>query len=314
MEEMCLDQVHHLTDNPDASVQKLVFSWNDPSALPMLRRETILRQKLQGCFYINPVFEVHCPVLTPEFLAKARKCQAAWFRLLDRQFPGGGWRKKMEITRDIRQRQAEFTGILIIHALEADPQDWIKIETILGIRPEIIRRPEAFRLLENRDWDALKQISRAELAQHLARGPGHCAFVTPGISVLSAAPSPAFFSEADTREAKWHGALYKLFGNRAKHDLMSQADWPTRMLVFNGTLAVGDALYLPGRWPHRPLDEKRLRTSPFGTRTVPPEYLGLTTRAAPAKEPSLSSDISNKSTLSTIQPRPQIIRCLGEGD
>jgi len=137
---LCLDQVESPTSNPDVSVQRLVFNWSDPSELPTLRRQTILRQSLQGCFYLNPVFEVYCPSLTPEFLQKAHKCQAAWFRLLDRQFPDGGWRKKMQITRNPRDRQSEFTGILIINGLEADPQDWIKIDTILGIRPEVIRR------------------------------------------------------------------------------------------------------------------------------------------------------------------------------
>jgi len=285
-----LDQVEFPTSNLDVSVQPLVVSWNDPSELPALRRETIVRQRLQGCFYLNPIFEVYAPSLTPEFLQKARKCQAAWFRLLDRQFPGGAWRNKMEVTRDKRQRQAEFTGILIVNGLEADPQDWIKIDTILGIRPEVIRRPEAFLLLKSQDWDALKQISQAELTQHLAKAPARSLFVTPGISVLSPSPSPAFFAEAEKRSGEWHGCLYRLLGNRGKRDLAGQADWPTRMLVFNGTLAVGNRLYLPGRWPNRPVTVKRLGTSPFGTPTVPPEYLGLKKQNLTHKE---TCDITN---------------------
>jgi len=143
------------------------------------------------------------------------------------------------------------------------------------------RRPEAFLYLKERNWDGLRRISQAHLTEHLAKGPANCLFVAPGISVVSPNPSPAFFAEAEKRCSEWHACQFRVFGNRAKHDLASQADWATRMLVFNGTLAVGGDLYLPGRWPNRVVSVAWRRSPPFfATRTVPPEYLGLTGRTS----------------------------------
>lgn len=272
---MCLDQVDFPTSNLDVSVRQLVFDWNDPSLVPTCTRKRVLCEAWTGCWFLNPVFEVHCRFPTPEFLAKARACQAAWFRILDRQFPDGGWRKKMEITRNPIDRRAEFTGFLIVNGLEADPQDWIEIERILGIRPRVTRRPPAFALAKQRAWDALRQISQAELTAHLDAHPEACIFVTPGISVFNLTASSAFYGEAEKRSEEWHRFLRHELGNGGKDALAGGADWPTRMLIFNGTLAIGTELYVPGRWPIHRVTNCKLRRGPNGARTVPPQYLGL---------------------------------------
>jgi len=181
----------------------------------------------------------------------------------------------MEVTRHSIERQGIFTGYLLINGQEADPQDWVKIEALLGIRPTVTRRSHAFALAKQRAWDALRQISQAELTAYLVDHPEACIFVTPGISVFNVTPSSAFYAEAEKRSEEWHRFLRCDLGNRGKATLARESDWSTRMLIINGTLAIESRFFVPGRWPIQHVTLPKLRNSPFRTRTVPPEYLGL---------------------------------------
>ena len=102
----------------------------------------------------------------------------------------------MQITRDKVGRQTEFTGVLIIDGLEVDPQDWNEIEKILGIRPRVVRRKQAFTALKRRDWQSLIEATRSNLEHHLAESWDAPVFVTPGITVAGSYPNPAFYAEA----------------------------------------------------------------------------------------------------------------------
>ena len=272
---VCMDRFEFPTKPPDVTVRPLVFDWNDPSLLPARERRMILDQGLSGCWYVNPLFKIFCPMPTPEFLRKARDCQAAWFRQLDRQFPDRGWRNLMQVKRHPVDQQTGFTGVLIINGTECDPQDWAEIEKLLGTRPKVQERKEAFQALKQRDWEALRQFSLSELQARLAESPGPSLYVNPGITVTMGFPLPAFYAEADRRSCQWHGTLCRELTSQGKKELAVAADWPTRMLVFHGTLVVDGEIYVPGRWPTHQVKASKLRKGPFGARTVPPEYLGL---------------------------------------
>jgi hypothetical protein len=240
---MSMDQVEVPTREPDVTVKPLVFDWNDPSEVPAQERNRILNQHLRGCWYVNPLFKVHCRLPTPEFLLRSRKCQRAWFRQLDRQFPDHGWRNKLGVTRDQVDRHTEFTGVLIIDGIEVDPENWNEIERILGSRPRTVRRQGAFSCLKRRDWEALRGFSRSELENYLVKRlgdhPGVAIFVTPGITVTGEFPIPAFYAEAEKRSREWHGFFTRELGNRTRIDLARQADWPMRRPRFFGRHCLG---------------------------------------------------------------------------
>jgi hypothetical protein len=275
---MSMDQVEVPIREPDVTVRRLGFDFNDLSEVPTKERKRILNQHLLGCWYVNPLFKVHCRLPTPEFLRRARKCQRAWFRQLQRQYRNG-WRNKRNVPDNCLEPETDFIGVLIINGIEVLPQTWTECEEILGFRPRTDRRQGAFLSLKDQDWEALQQFSRSELEDHLvnrlAEHPDIAIFVTPGITVTGKLPNPAFYVEAEKRSREWHGFCTRELGNRTRINLARQTDWPTRMLVFNGTLVVDGEIYLPGRWPIHRLTRAKLDNSPFGVPTVLPTYLGI---------------------------------------
>jgi hypothetical protein len=274
-----MDQVEFQTEPKDVTVQRMVFDWNDPSNIVQKEMMNLDEKLFQGCWYLNPMFKVHSPGSICEFLKQVRRCQRNWFRKLNRQFGSANWRRLMRTITEVTERHMTFSGILFINGKEIDPWSQYRLEAELGLHPEsdfvVSRRNEANDYLEKQDWNALKEMSRSVLDQQLSANPADPIYVTPGISVMGFLAIPSFYAEVEKRSNEWHRLLTNVLGNRGKADLARQADWITRMLVFNGTLVVDGVIYLPGCWPNHRLSEVKIKNSPFGRPTVPPEYLGL---------------------------------------
>ena len=268
-----MDVVQPKPGEKGVTIRRLVWDWGDTSRLPLVERQRILGHRLPGCWFLNPQYEVHGRFVAPGFFLSARKCQADWFRILDRQFPDGGWRNVMSTTTDL-ERQGAFTGILIVNGRECDAHDWNTIEELGGLRPRVQRRPAAFQMVRQQDWPRLIQMSRSHLEGEIAADPEMALFVTPGITVAGL-PLRPFYREVHKRSSEWHGFVTRVLGSQRRAKFTRNADWATRMLTVSGTLVIDGMIYVPGLWPGQSLTKRKMAASPFGTTTVPPEYLGL---------------------------------------
>lgn len=273
-----LDQVESFPRSQGVTVRRLIWDWNDPSEVVGLELLRIGSDLHRGCWFLNPMFKVHSPESTRAFLQEVRRRQSEWFRVLTRQFGSANWRRMMLATKDLYQRRLGFAGILMVQGREIHPHSQYRLEAQLGLRPEsdfvVSRRPHAYRCFKEQDWESLKEISRSDLEQQLRANPKDPVYVCPIVTVMGLRADPAFYEEVEKRCGEWHGHLNRLLGGPGRKEMARQADWATRMLVFNGTLVVDGLIYVPGCWPNRPL-KKKLKMSPFGSPTVLPEYLGL---------------------------------------
>lgn len=89
--------------------------FENPDDIPRKEAARIVREKLLGIWFINPIGSVHSSCDSPEFLDAVRKHQAEWFRLLSRQF-GNGWRGKKEratCERPSYDAAYEFDGVVV---------------------------------------------------------------------------------------------------------------------------------------------------------------------------------------------------------
>ena len=66
--------------------------FENPDHIPRNEAATIVREKLSGIWFINPIGKVHATCDSPEFLEAVLKRQADWCRHLSRQFKNG-WRE-----------------------------------------------------------------------------------------------------------------------------------------------------------------------------------------------------------------------------
>ena len=274
---MCLDQVRCSPLPRGLTVQRLVWDWNDPSEVVETEIRRIGEKRNRGCWYLNPMFRVYNPEPTQFFLGVVRRRQREWFRKLSRQFGSSNWRRLFDVTKNVYQRRIGFTGVLFIDGQEIDPRSQWQLEAQVGMHPGsdlvLSRRPQASAYLKEGNWEALKDLSRFELEQQLANSPLDPLYVNPGIAVMGFNADPAFYAEARKRSNEWHGRLARIFGNREMHALCRQSDWTTQLLVFHGALVIDGLIYLPGFWPDRPLEPKRLRSTPLGSPTVPVNHL-----------------------------------------
>ena len=245
----CLDEVDLPGKRADLSVTRLVWDWQDPSRAVDQELRELGEHIRQGCLYLNPMFKVFSDEPTLGFLREVRRCQREWFRVLTRQFGSANWRRKMAVD-NLRERRMGFSGILFIKGQEIDPVEQWRLETSFGLHPEadlvISHRPYSYPLVVHEDWDALKDISRLELDRQLSANPRDALYVTPGITVMGISATEAFYAEVEKRSSEWHGRFHRVFGNCKARSLGRDADWATRLLVFNGTLVVDGEIYLSG--------------------------------------------------------------------
>jgi hypothetical protein len=273
----CLDRATVPRRPNNLVVQRLAWDWNDPAEVVKQEVQNIARGD-SGCWYVNPMGKVYSSDPTREFLTEIRRWQREWFRELARQFGASNWRNKMLVTKDVLERRCTFTGILFIHGREIDPWEQYQFEARAGLHPEsdlvVSRRPCIGGSLQQRDWEFLAQLSRCELEEQLAANPRDPVYVTPELTVMGIKANDAFFAEALRRSSDWHHHWRWELGRDATQ-VVRKADWVTKTLVFHGALVIEGEIYLPGHWPNQPPKPKKLKSTPFGAPTIPPEYLGL---------------------------------------
>jgi len=278
-----MDQVSIPVREPDVIVQRLTWDWNDPSITVQRALQELGNQLREGCWYLNPMFMVSCLEATRGFLRVVRKRQREWFRVLNRQFGSANWRKQMRAMPNALDRRMTFSGLLFVQGQDIDPSGQYCLEAANGLRPEtdliVTWRQDALVFLKQRDWEALKEMSRADLQSQLAANPLEPLFVTPGISVMGRRADDAFYAEVRRRSSQWYRTLARCLGTQNKAEAVRRADRATRMLVFTGTLVVNGVIFTPGCWPNHQVS-KGIRL--LDSTTVSPEYLDLRIRSGPA--------------------------------
>jgi hypothetical protein len=152
---------------------------------------------------------------------------------------------------------------------------------IVGCASDItlVERKHAATLLRQQDWDALRAISQQELELRFTEVPDRPTFINPQVTVVGVQADDLFYSEVLRLSGWWHRDMARLLSHSGVKKLAMKADWATKLLVFDGTLIVNGQIFLSGFWPNRQLRLKRLRKTPFGKPTVPPEYIGLVRNA-----------------------------------
>jgi hypothetical protein len=276
---ICMDQELIPDWMDEVCIERLFWDWNDPSAIVKEEIRKLGGRIANGCWFLNPMVKIYAYKPTRSYFKAVRWHQSAWFRVLTRQFGSANWRKKMLATKDRLERLLEFSGYLEIDGEIIDPHaQWLR-ESELGLHPESdfvwSSRPQAYPCLKSGDWDSLREMSRSELELQLSGNPNDPLYVSPGITLIGFQSTPVFYSEAEKQSSIWHGMLHRVFGNRKKSELARTADWKDRLLIFHGTLVINGMIYLPGCWPVHFPSKFKLKRTPFGTTTVPAEYLGL---------------------------------------
>jgi hypothetical protein len=112
-------------------VQKIPFDWNDVDCDslfdPVFERVTeIVDQRQKGCFYLNQEVTVFASRPSIEFLATARKCQAAWCRRFAKVVGAAEFRRQAK-SRGIYHRMLGYYGILLIDGIPIPPNSWNRI-------------------------------------------------------------------------------------------------------------------------------------------------------------------------------------------
>ncbi len=177
-------------------------------------------------------------------------------------------------------KQLAFTGILLINGNLIPPHIWEAMANQLRHPDDTPlinvtrRRVDFSSLISTGDPQPLKAISQAELRSQLTRNPTMALYVCPAITVSAPCGTPAFLNKTRNAESEWHHLTHRALG-KARKQLARSADWPTRLLVYNGTLVINQKCYIPGCWPDQRPSNTKLRSKPFESPTVPLSFLGL---------------------------------------
>lgn len=105
--------------------------FENPDHTPRAEAARILRERLPGIWFINPIARVHAECDSPEFLEVVRKRQGEWFRHLSRQL-GNGWRtvKRETTCEHPKYNEAfEFDGVIIHKQILMPVERWIYLRT-----------------------------------------------------------------------------------------------------------------------------------------------------------------------------------------
>lgn len=193
--------------------------------------------------------------------------------------PGGQRRGIIEAGQIAKQ--LGFGGIMFIDGNPIPPQTW------QAQADRLLRRSKDAPITTTRrhvdlaafktsgDPEPLKQTAREALQAHLDASESHAAFVTPMTTISASTATPAFYEAAQQAQARWCILLNRTLGCGNVRRLRRASDPATLCLAFFGTLLVDGRAYLPQCWPIHAPKLGRLKRTPFGSPTVPPEFLGL---------------------------------------
>jgi len=174
-----------------------------------------------------------------------------------------------------------YSGILFIDGNPVPPRTWqARADKLLNQGADVPvtitrRRLDLAAFKGTGDPEPLRTISRAALQEHLDRQPPHAAYVSPKVTISAPSATHAFYNAVRTCQAEWCTFLNRTLGCGNVRRARRATDEATVSLVYSGTLLVDGQVYLPGLWPNQPLKKVRLKWSPSGSPTVPPEFLGL---------------------------------------
>jgi hypothetical protein len=259
-------------------IQKLEPDWDFLAETTDVRRLQILQKHQPGSWYLNPRYTVHAHQPSPEFLRKARKCQADWFRMMDDSLGSTNRRRAQKRTRNQQERRLAYSGILIVDGKELDPHAWYALEASLGTHPdsEVVTCHRPVHLAEplSDQLETLKQLSRHDLERFLTLAPGDPLYVTPGVTVTSTVFNKGFHAQLLKHSGQWHRKLDRALGRPRWRPISRQSDLATRMLVFHGVLVINGLFYRPGCWPNHANKHHPARPD-ARTSTVPAEALGI---------------------------------------
>jgi len=178
-----------------------------------------------------------------------------------------------------------YSGILFIDGNLIPPRTWqARADELLNSGPDVPvtitpRRLDLATFKATGDPEPLRTISRAALQEHLDRQPSQAAYVSPQVTVSAPAATHAFYMAVRTCQAEWCTLLNRTLGCGNVRRARRATDEATVTLVYSGTLVVDGKIYMPGCWPIHDPKPWLLKKTPFGTPTVPVEFLGLTSRA-----------------------------------
>lgn len=178
-------------------------------------------------------------------------------------------------------KQFAISGIMIIDGNHIPPRTWqAQADQVLHPhRPRMHlrrRRVDLTTLKATHDLEPLKLISLEALQAHLDQHPDQAVFVTPHATFSAPSITPTFYDEAKKLKAGWHHLLARTLGSGPLRRLRKAADPATLTLALDGTLMVGDRIYLPGLWPtltFQPQDPDVTRSQ---EPSVPLSFSGLT--------------------------------------
>ena len=260
-------------------IRRFTPDWDFLAETTNARMHGVLEKRLPGSWYLNPRYTVHAEEPTREFLRKARKCQADWFRMMDESLLSATRRRTQRNTNNERERHLGFSGILIVDGKLLDPHAWYVLEAGCGMHPEsevvTSHRPINLQEFLPDRVEALKQFTRTNLEKYLTHDPLDPLYVTPGLTVTSTVYNEGFRAAVIKHSGQWHRKLDRALGPRQWRALARQSDLATRMLVFHGVLVIAGVFYKPGCWPKCGNNADSVPVNPR-TSTVPPEALGIT--------------------------------------
>ncbi len=274
----CLPDPHSAEVRQQVLIQKFEPDWDFLAETTDVRRLQVLQEHRRGSWYLNPRYTVHAQQPSPEFLRKARKCQADWFRMMDDSLGSANRRRAQKRTKGRQERRLAYSGILIVDGKELDSHAWYALEASLGMHPdsEVVTCHRPIHLTEplSDQLETLKQLSRQALEQYLILAPSDPLYVTPGVTVTSTVFNKGFRAQVLKHSGQWHRKLDRALGRAQWRQISRQFDLATRMLVFHGVLVINGVFYRPGCWPSHTNNPHPLRPD-ARTSTVPAEALAI---------------------------------------
>ncbi|CAN5605517.1 hypothetical protein BH23PLA1_BH23PLA1_36870 [soil metagenome] len=233
-----------------------------------------------GCHFVCPCVTISSREPTAVFFLEVLNRRGSWLRTF-RHAAGNRNPRQLAKALGPSARQAILSGILFIDGDPVPPHTWQAQADQLrqpSKAPQITTTHHCVDLSAFKatgDPEPLKQMARQALLVLLDASPGHAAFITPQRTISAPTATPDFYAAARQYQAQWCTLLNRTLGCGNVRRARRAADIPTVTLVYSGTLLVDGQVFLPQCWPIHAPKPGRLKKTPLGSPTVPPEFLGL---------------------------------------